>query len=178
MDCRTFADGRIMQIAYVTDDIERSVRDFGREFGIGGWAIVRNVAFSSMELRGEPCDAQIAGAVAFQGTMMFEFIQPLDERPSVYRDRESNALLLGFHHVARVVPDLASEIAYYRTLGYETAMKVTTNTGTLAAYVERAGAKTGMIEMLEMSASVDALIGGVAALEMPLKNGEVTITYM
>lgn len=170
------ADGRIMQTAFVTDDIERSVREFGKAYGIGGWVIIRQVAFDSMVLRGAPCDAAVRAAVAFQGDMMYELIEPLDDKPSVYRDKGSNALLIGFHHLARVVKDISVATAEYEAAGYTLAMSCSVGGG-LGAYMERPGSSLGMIELLESSPVVDAFVDGVAALEAPLVGGDVSITY-
>jgi hypothetical protein len=173
---KNVANGRIMQTAFVTDDIERSVREFGKRYNIGGWAIIRTVAFEAMTLRGKPCNAAVRAAVAFQGDMMYEFIQPLDDLPSVYRDRDSNALSIGFHHLAYVVPDLAAAIAAYEVAGYTLAMRCTVAGGE-GAYLEGGDAGTGMIELLEMGPAVEAFVDSAAALESLLVDGEVQIAY-
>jgi catechol 2,3-dioxygenase-like lactoylglutathione lyase family enzyme len=173
---KNLADGRIMQTAFVTDDIERSVREFGKTYNIGGWAIIRSVGFDAVTLRGKPCDAAVRAAVAFQGDMMYEFIQPLDDRPSVYRDKTSNAASLGFHHLAYLVPDLAAAIAGYEAKGYTLAMRCTVGGGE-GAYMEGGDPGTGMIELLEAGPAVDAFIAGASALESTLVDGDVQITY-
>jgi Glyoxalase/Bleomycin resistance protein/Dioxygenase superfamily len=169
-------DGRIMQTAYVTDDIERSVRTFGEKFGIGGWAIVKLVAFESMLLRGERCEARISAAIGFQGDMMYEFIQPLDDLPSVYRDPRSNRLSLGFHHLARVVCDWDATMARCGALGMTLAMDARAVGGGHTVYMEDQSG-TGMVELLEWSPAVEAFVRGAAALEAPVDNGGVRITY-
>lgn len=176
MPAKDLSDGRIMQTAFVTDDIEKSVRDFGKQYDIGGWAIIRNLSVDSVLLRGKPCTAKISAAVAFQGDMMYEFIQPLDDLPSVYRDKDSNALLSGFHHLARIVPDLSEAVARYEAAGMTVAMDVKVSGGGRAIYME-GDPQTGMIELLEGTPSVDAFVEGCASLEAPLKGGEVSITY-
>jgi len=177
MQIETLLDGRIMQTAFVTDDIERAVREFGRDMDIGGWAIINNVAFDSMTFRGAPCEARIRAAVAFQGDMMYEFIEPLDALPSVYRDPRSGAPSLGFHHFARLVDDAEAAIARYVAGGYSVAMDARVAGGGRAVYMEGGDARTGMIELFVKSPAVDAFIEGVAALEAPLAGGEVSITY-
>lgn len=177
MPIKSLVDGHIMQTAFVTTDIERSVRTFGREFGIGGWAIIQSVAFEVTLLRGEPSEARIRAAVGFQGNMMYEFIEPLDQLPSVYRDRASNALLPGFHHLARIVSDLPGEIARYKGVGHSVAMDARTVGGGRAVYMEGGDSHGGMVELLEASRAVDAFVNGVAQLEARPSDGEVTITY-
>lgn len=177
MQINDLSGSRIMQTAFVTTDIERCVREFGRDFGVGGWAIISSVAFTSMLLRGKPCEAQIRAAVAFQGNMMYEFIQPLDLLPSVYRNKSSNELLLGFHHFARVVSDLPAAIACYGARGYSVAMDARVAGGGRAVYMEARDPLTGMVELFEGGPAVDAFLDATAQLEAPLSDGEVTITY-
>lgn len=177
MQIKNLSDGRIMQTAFVTDDIEKAVRAFGREYDIGGWAIIRKVGFESLTLRGKQCDAEIRAAVAFQGDMMYEFIQPMDEKPSVYRDPATNELMLGFHHFARLVTDLPAAVDHYSAMGMSVAMDGTIASGGRAIYMEGGDPKTGMIELFESNPAVDAFINGTAALEAPLTNGDVSITY-
>lgn len=172
---RSFAGQRIMQIAYVTDDLERSVVAFSRTFGVLTWAAVRPVPIEEASLRGEPCDAAVMAAFAFQNDMMYEFIQPLDERPSIYRHRESNMLLTGQHHVALLVPDLAVAIARQQAEGYHPAMECTMTGGIKAAYVEHPNEPVGMIELIEDGPSMDAFLSAVRGLEPQGENVSMTI---
>jgi methylmalonyl-CoA/ethylmalonyl-CoA epimerase len=176
MRYRNLTDGRIMQTAYVTGDIDRSVRNFGEKFGIGGWAVVRSVAFESLLVRGKRCEARISAAIGFQGDMMYELIQPLDDLPSPYRDPGSNRLSLGFHHLARIVCDWDATMAHCSALGMTMAMDARVVGGGHAVYMEDQSG-TGMVELLEASPAVEAFVQGAAALEAPLVNGGVEITY-
>lgn len=96
---------------------------------------------------------------------MYEFIQPLDKRPSIYRHRESNRVLTGYHHVALLVPDLATAIPRHQADGYHPAMECTMTGGIKAAYVEHQSEPVGMIELIEDGPSMDAFLAAVRGLE-------------
>jgi len=140
--------GNIMQIAYTVEDVEASVHQFATQLGIGGWVILKNLEFAKHRHRGKPSFVRLAVGLAYQGNMMYELLQPLNDAPSVYKDSiDSNGF--GFHHVATVVRDLDAEVAKYRTRGFELALEVETDNGGRGAYMDTRSVLPGMLEFLE-----------------------------
>ncbi|SCW66511.1 Glyoxalase/Bleomycin resistance protein/Dioxygenase superfamily protein [Sphingobium faniae] len=164
MPVKTIAAGRIMQTAFVTSDIERSIADFARDYGVAGWGVIDKLDAVSVFYRGKPATVNVRAAVAFQGDMMWEFIQPLDDVPSVYRAGDGR-LREGFHHIGIIVDDMDAQVERYRADGCEVMMEITIASGGRGAYLQRPDGQTGMIELLEASPAIDGFLDIVASVE-------------
>ena len=88
-----------MQICVVTRDLYRTM-DGMLKLGIGPWAVYTfdHTTVSDMTFRGQPADYAMKLALAFNGTMMWEIIEPT-KGPSLYTEfleRHGE----GLHHTA------------------------------------------------------------------------------
>ena len=149
--------GSIMQIAYTVPDIEFAVNNFARQMNIGGWVIIEKTEFASMLYRGKESPVPLKVGIAYQGDMMYEFIQPLTSGPSVYKDT-IDSTGYGFHHFAVVVENMDKEIAEYKSRGFELALDVRTKEGARGAYMDTRGKLPGMLEFMEDSGPIRAFL--------------------
>jgi methylmalonyl-CoA/ethylmalonyl-CoA epimerase len=100
----------IKQCAVVVRDLDDAVRRWSEELGIGPWTAYRLEPPRLKEMRydGEEVEFSLRHALAWQGELQFELVQPL-EGPSIFADH----LALhgeGLHHVGKYVHDHAAAV--------------------------------------------------------------------
>ena len=170
--------GRIMQTAFVVAELEAGIETFSRQLNIGGWALKDNVLFSELVYRGAPSELKLRSATAYQGEMMYELIQQINDVPSVYRELIDRTGY-GFHHFGIIVSDLSAEIARYNAWGFSSAMDVrVAKSGVRAVYIDCTKQGHGMVELLQDSPITRAWMEATAALESALEAGGPRITKL
>lgn len=97
--------GTVMQLAYVTDDMELSTRYWTQTMGVGPFFKLENshLGADHFHYRGIPCEAVYDVRIAYWGEMQIELIQQRNEAPSIYTDWRSGA---GLHHTCILVDDM------------------------------------------------------------------------
>jgi len=146
----------IIQMAYVVKDIQASMSHWTRNMNIGPWFFLERWGGDEPTYRGARSQAQIAAAMAFSGHMLVEFIQPLDEHPSVYRETIEH-VGYGFHHFGVGSNDYESDIQSYAKRGYELAFQARVPTGGRVGYVDMHGDLPGFIEVIENGAAMEQI---------------------
>ncbi|GAA3840867.1 VOC family protein [Streptomyces coacervatus] len=99
----------IIQVAYMVPDLTAGMRWWTDELGVGPWFVNGRLGGEGSTYRGEPGKAEFTLALAFSGHMMVELVQTLDDEPSIYKDAHERHGY-GFHHVAKIVPDVREEV--------------------------------------------------------------------
>lgn len=148
------AEGQIMQMAYVVEDLEASIKWWASEARTGPWFVIDNFLAPGQIYRGQPSRADARIAMSFAGHMNIELIQPLDQEPSVYKehiDRRS----FGFHHVGIAFTDMAAAIADYESRGYALAYDAPVPTGGSVAYMDDGHNDPGFIELLPVTPGME-----------------------
>lgn len=149
-------EGGIIQTAFVTDDIRRSMADMTRLLGIGPWFLFEDFQIDELQHRGAPADFHITLALGNSGHMQYELIQPLDQQPSVYRETVEQRGW-GFHHHGIGARDFDAACEGYRAAGFEMALYGVVAVGARAAYFDTSSPAGGMIEVIEMTSVVEEL---------------------
>ncbi len=147
--------GGIIQVAYVVEDIERSMQEFTRRLRIGPWFVTGPFTPLEGRYRGQPTDINLTLAVGFCGHMSFELIEQHNEAPSVYREIVE-ARGYGFHHWGMAAPDLDRAVEEHRAQGYEVAFSDRSPRGFRVVYMDTTRDLPGMIELLELTPSLEA----------------------
>ena len=98
----------VFQLAYVTQDIERAIAEFGAAFGIGQFQVNRDVPIVTGN--GMAC---CHFALAFLGAQQIELIEPAGGADGVYRDALAPGRVAALHHLGFLVP---TETAWQATL--------------------------------------------------------------
>ncbi len=75
--------GRLIQTAFITDDIHASMRELTRTLGAGPWFLRERGVFPKQVYRGQASTTALAIALGYAGDMQFEIIKQLDDSPSV-----------------------------------------------------------------------------------------------
>ncbi len=147
--------GGIIQMAYITPDIEAEISRWVRDLGVGPWFLLDSFMGVDPVYRGAPSRADVRIAMAFAGHMQVELIQPNDDHPSVYRETMEKRGW-GFHHYGKAATDLAGEVAALEARGYVQAFRAGVPTGGEVVYMDGGDALPGMIELIEASDGMDA----------------------
>ena len=144
----------VFQMAYVVQDIQAAMRTFAEQLTIGPWHLLPAFAGVEPSFRGQPTDAEVSLAMGFAGHMCVELIQPLDDKPSVWREgAERNGW--GFHHWGVGSTDYDADLARHLEQGHDLAYEAKVPTGGRVAYVDTTAELPGYIELIEMDDGTD-----------------------
>jgi Glyoxalase/Bleomycin resistance protein/Dioxygenase superfamily len=122
------APGSVTETCYVTTDLARAVHQWGQAFKAGPFfTLTIPAAFGSRIYRGSPAEDSFSAALGFCGASLIEFVQPLDDRPSVFREVLEERGDLAVHHVyPNIRPITAAEFdeqrARYERAGFTAAL--------------------------------------------------------
>jgi len=108
----------IKQCAVVVRDLDAAVRHWTEQLGIGPWTGYRLAAPRLQEMRyhGEEVEFSLRHALAWQGELQFELVEPLSG-PSIFVDH-LNAYGEGLHHVGKYVSDHAAAVTQALAAGF------------------------------------------------------------
>jgi glyoxalase/bleomycin resistance protein/dioxygenase superfamily protein len=108
----------IRQCAVVVRDLDVAVRRWVQQLGIGPWTGYRLEAprLRDMRYHGSPAEFSLRHALAWQGELQFELVQPL-EGPSIFADHLASHGE-GMHHVGKYVLDHAAAVAEAQASGF------------------------------------------------------------
>lgn len=149
--------GGICQVAYVVQDLQQSMKDFGAKFNIGPWYYADAYTIEGAKYRGEPTSMKMNLALGFSGSMCFELIQPADTEPSVYWDI-INKRGYGFHHLGMATQTFEADVERYRQMGYELVFEGSTPRGIRFAYFDTSTDMPGMLELIEINDAQDQFL--------------------
>ncbi|MGV1683810.1 VOC family protein [Sphingopyxis sp. NJF-3] len=152
--------GPIDQIGFVVADLDRSLSSRMRALGLGPWTVFRGVTLDG-RFRGEPTHVAIDVALAYQGDVQIELIQPVGDAPSPYRDG-SGAALCGMHHMAWIVDDLDAAVASATARGLSVVFEAS-NPSTRVAYLEAPDDPGFLYEFIEGAGMREMVASGIAA---------------
>jgi Glyoxalase/Bleomycin resistance protein/Dioxygenase superfamily len=120
--------GSVTEICYVTTDLTRAIECWAQDLGAGPFFTITIPAdFGTRTYRGRPAEDSFTAALGFCGSTLVEFVQPLNDRPSVFREVLDTHGDLAIHHVyPNIRPVTAAEFdrtrARYEQAGYPAAL--------------------------------------------------------
>lgn len=153
--------GPVMQIAYVTENLESALAFWTQTMGVGPFFLRQHVKFDRVLVRGEPSRPDFSMALAYWGNIQIELIEQHDTSPSIYADWRA-AGLQGVQHLCVMVDDMVSTRTLAQQRGGSIVQEVFMPGGAgEAIYVDFGGGPGTMIEYLqlkpELSAGFDAM---------------------
>ncbi len=158
--------GPIMQVAWVTDDLDATEGVLGAMFGVTSWTRLPGIRFGPDDCtyRGRPADFVADISLAYSGDLQLELIRPVSGE-SIYTEHlERHGA--GLHHTCIEVDDLAEAIAAARAAGHEIVQQGSMAGGGLEfAYVDTAAAGASYVELARVGPE---LRGFFEALRHPL----------
>ena len=148
------------QNAWVVEDVEVACRRWAKELGVGPFFIseYRGV-FDQVRYRGEPGELDMIVALAQNGPVQIELIQPLVAR-CAYRDSVPEGT--AFHHMCVWSEDVGADIAYFDSLGYAAANTASVR-GIEFAYFDTRPLLGCMLEVVTLNSGTQARFAEIAA---------------
>ncbi|MFK0159952.1 VOC family protein [Streptomyces sp. NPDC090493] len=137
----------VIQMAYFVPDLKTGMEWWTTQLGVGPWFVIDRIGGTDVRYRGKPSNAEFTIALAYSGHMMIELIQALDDRPSIYKEAHEKRGY-GFHHVAKVVPDLQEAVAAGRALGFTILHQSPTPGGGEVCFLDGGQDAPGAIELI------------------------------
>ncbi len=115
-------DGRrVLQNAYVVNDIYQSIDKWTTVVGLGPFFLIENVSLEA-KYRGAPVTLELSVAMAQAGPINIELIQQHNAVSSCYRDVYRGGEE-GFHHVCMLVQNFDQELRRYTRMGYALSLE-------------------------------------------------------
>lgn len=146
--------GQVMQMAYVVEDIRKSIDWWIKDAQTGPWFLLDHFWAADQVYRGAPSRADVSIAMAFAGNICIELIQPLDDHPSVYKEIIDHRGY-GFHHIGLSVADVDAALPGYEARGYAQAFRAAVPTGGAVAYLDDGRNEPGFLELIPATLGMD-----------------------
>lgn len=142
--------GPIDQIGFVVEDLDAAVRSWSAVAGLGPWTVFRNAGLDGIygDQKGH---VTMDVAMAYQGEVQIEIIQPTNDAPSPYRGADGKPLV-GIHHVAWLTDDLDAELEKAVANGLRPVFRAHSDT-VRVAYCEADGQPGTLFEFIESEAT-------------------------
>jgi hypothetical protein len=119
--------GPITQLGYLTDDLYKTATLWAEVMGIGPFTKMAGVTMPAV-MDGEAVEIKIDVALAYQGDVQIEIIQPLCDSSSPYLENK-RAGIWGAHHTQFTVDDLDAAIAKCEASGMTMVCEITSGGG-------------------------------------------------
>jgi catechol 2,3-dioxygenase-like lactoylglutathione lyase family enzyme len=143
--------GPIVQIAWVTEDLDVTEHHLGQHYGAGRWTRFENVVFApdTCEFRGRPAAFEVSVSLTYIAEMQLELIQPL-RGENIYTEFLA-AGGRGLHHICFETADMRETLARAGNEGVSVVQR-----GSMAglmefAYLDGAAAGVPYVEIAYIS---------------------------
>lgn len=148
----------IMQIAYSVPDLHASIAWWIEEMGVGPWFVFDRIGGGTY--RGEPGEADFTIAMAYSGKMMYELIQPLDDKPSLHREAKTRGTA-AFHHFGKMRSNVQALAEALEAKGHPIVFHSPTPGGGQVYFLEGGQDALGYIELIEDAPATRGIFEGV-----------------
>jgi hypothetical protein len=136
---------RIVQNAYVVNNLEAACQRWNHIYGIGPFLASRHFVLQ-MEYDDARVDVELAGAFVQSGEIVIELLQQLNDVPSPFRQIYPPGHE-GFHHVAVFAKDFEQERNRFKAAGFRIAGEFDYAPGCQICYIDTVAALGHMIEL-------------------------------
>lgn len=147
--------GDIVQIAYLPEDFDATLKYWTETVGVGPFFLLENVQLGEMKYRGEPSAAIFSIAIGYWGDIQIELIRAENDAPSIYsgdyavRDR--------MHHVCIFVDSIEEARHACAEAGAEILVEGKVGDSGEVIYVDAGGGPGHVIELLQPMAGSEGL---------------------
>jgi catechol 2,3-dioxygenase-like lactoylglutathione lyase family enzyme len=160
----SIASGPVVQVAWVTDDIEATERLLAEQFGVAAWTRIPEVVFGpeATTLRGEPVEMVLHVSLGYAGDLQLELIQPVSG-PGIHREF-LDAHGPGLHHVCFEVDDVDAACRASEAAGVPVLMRGSMMDGEIEfAYVDGSAGGAPYVEIARIGPQMRAFYDAVRA---------------
>jgi hypothetical protein len=165
---------RLIQNAYVVNDIDTAIARWHGLWGLGPFFVRRHIVMHQVTYRGAASTIDISAVYVQAGPIQVELVQQHCTSPSAFRDMFA-AGQEGFHHVAAIPDDYDRTLADYAALGYPVATEVRTASGRGAAFIDTRPMLGHMVEIYIPGDGIHQLYRSVAAAAASWDHKQLTI---
>jgi hypothetical protein len=149
-DMRARGFGRIVQVAYLVEDIDQSMRHWLDHLGLGPWTCIRNIRLDSTYV-GKELTLEIHEALAYVGDLQIQLVQSLNAPGQATPYREwLDAGRVGPHHVAFFSQDIDADLERATQQGFERTCEMRSADGHRYVYCRSRTMPEVWIELLEV----------------------------
>ena len=151
-----------VQIAYVTNDIDRATQMFQAVYGVEKWLdLARMSGRQTVSINARNGPIEIRAMIAYVGAVQFELIQPIVDPERLYTDflPADGTFSVRFHHLGFNQEDVEQIRALEQTLARDHLIPMATDSETMPVFYADARDRLGhYLEYFSLPASLDALI--------------------
>ena len=162
----TIAEGPVVQLAWVTDDIDATERLLSEQFGVPAWTRLEDVRFGEDEttLRGQPVSFTLHVSLAYAGDLQLELIQPVAGQTVHAEFLAEHGP--GLHHLCFEVADLDAACARAEAAGVPVLMRGSMMDGEIEfAYVDGSASGVPYVELARIGPLMREFYDGVRAAQ-------------
>lgn len=159
----TIEFNKIIQNAYIVNDLEEGMQRWNKTFGYGPWLVLPHIQLEQIKYRGEVVEIDISAAFTQAGEVQIELIQQHCDGPSCYRDQYA-AGEEGFHHVAIMCEDYDSVYKTYVDNGFPAATEFISGDHPIA-YMDTRAAIGSMVELYSDTPGIHQLYKTVREIQ-------------
>jgi len=142
--------GKVIQIAYLVEDVDVAMKEWMRHVGIGPWTCFRNVDLDAI-FDDKPMTLRIHEALAYMGDLQIQLVQCLNPAEELSPFQEFiKANRWGVHHMAFFSHDIDADVARAREQGFERTCQMWDKGGYRYVYCQSTTMPDVWIEFLEV----------------------------
>jgi catechol 2,3-dioxygenase-like lactoylglutathione lyase family enzyme len=153
----SIASGPVVQVAWVTDDIDATERLLSEQFGVGSWTRIPDVEFGpeTTTLRGAPVAFTAHISLGYAGDLQLELIEPVSG-PTIHAEFLDDHGP-GLHHVCFEVDDMDVACRGAEAAGLSVLMRGSMMDGEIEfAYVDGSAGGAPYIELARIGPQMRA----------------------
>jgi hypothetical protein len=151
-----------VQIAYVTNDIDRARKMFQAIYGVEKWLDLAAMSGrQTVSIHARKGRIEIRGMIAYVGAIQFELIQPIVDPERLYTDflPVDGTFAVRFHHLGFNQGGVGEVRVLEHSLGHDHIIPMATDSQTMPVFYADARDRLGhYLEYFSLPASFDALI--------------------
>lgn len=166
--------GPVKQISFTTDDVDRLLRFWETQVGVGPWSVFRGLTLS-MNYEGNPISLRVHVALSVHGGVLIELMQVLGNGPSPFHD-SLNRPIIGLQRLASVSDDFVADSEAAVARGMEKFANGRDPTGQRYCYFRSSAAPGIILELLEDIPSFGDFVGRLEARTRGYSNATGSVT--
>ena len=156
--------GRVVQVAYLVDDMDAAMQHWLAQAGLGPWTCYRNIELEAV-FDDAPLTLRIHEGLAYMGDLQIQLVQSLNDpgENTPYQPylRERR---FGVHHMAFFSREIDADLARAHEQGFGRICTMRDSVGHRYAYCQSQGLPDVWIEFLELYPELTQIFAeGIAA---------------
>lgn len=142
--------GRVVQIAYLVEDMDAAMQHWLAQAGLGPWTCFRNIELDA-HFDGRDLTLRIHEGLAYMGDLQIQLVQSLNDpgEPTPYQPWIA-ARRFGLHHMAFMSRDIDADVLRARKQGFERTCSMRDASGHRYYYCQSSALPDVWIELLEV----------------------------